>query len=176
MTITELELSGARLIEAVPPRDARGSFEVFWESADLAAAGIQFTPSNAHHSYNDRAGTLRGMHFQRAPHGQAKLVSCVRGKFLDVIVDVRPGSPTYLHWTAVELAAASGRAVYIPSGCAHGFVTLEDHSTVAYLIENDYRPEATATLRWNDPRFGIQWPVSEPILSERDRFAPDFQP
>jgi dTDP-4-dehydrorhamnose 3,5-epimerase len=176
MTITELPITGARLLAGAPARDARGSFEVFWEAADLAAVGISFAPANAHHSYNDRAGTLRGMHYQRALHGQVKLVSCVRGKILDVIVDVRPASPTYLRWAAVELAAASGRAVYIPSGCAHGFLTLEDHSTVAYLIENDYRPEATATLRWNDPRFGIQWPVSEPILSERDRFAPDFQP
>lgn len=176
MTITELTLPGARLIETVPPKDLRGSFEVFWEAAELAAAGISFAPSNAHHSYNDRAGTLRGMHFQRAPHGQAKLVSCVRGKFLDVIVDVRPESATYLRWIAVELAAASGRAVFIPAGCAHGFVTLEDHSTVAYLIENDYRPGAATTLRWNDPLVGIQWPVREPILSDRDRQAPDFQP
>jgi len=176
MIITELALSGARLLDAAPYRDARGCFEVFWESELPAASVISFAPSSAHHSYNDRAGTLRGMHYQRAPHGQVKLVSCVRGKVLDVIVDVRPESPTYLRWTSVELAAASGRAVYIPSGCAHGFVTLEDHSTVAYLIENDYRPEATATLRWDDPVLGIQWPVREPILSERDRRAPDFQP
>lgn len=176
MIITELALSGAKLLEAAPYRDARGCFEVFWESDLLAASGISFTPSNAHHSYNDRAGTLRGMHFQRTPHGQAKLVSCVRGKFLDVIVDVRSGSPTYLRWAAVELSAASGRALYIPSGCAHGFVTLEDHSTVAYLIEGEYRPEAAATLRWDDPSVGIQWPVREPILSDRDRWASDLRP
>jgi dTDP-4-dehydrorhamnose 3,5-epimerase len=176
MKTIPLELPGAWLVTQPPFRDARGAFEVFWESADFLAAGISFAPVSAHHSHNEKAGTLRGMHFQRPPHAQTKLVSCARGAILDVIVDLRPDSPAYLRWIATELTAGSGCALYIPRGCAHGFVTLTDHATVAYLIEGDYHPEAAGTLRWDDPVVGIQWPTREPILSDRDRSAPDYQP
>jgi dTDP-4-dehydrorhamnose 3,5-epimerase len=176
MSIVKMKLAGAWQVQATPFQDFRGAFEAFWEAADLAAAGIVFVPVSAHHSYNEKTGTLRGMHYQKPPHGQAKLVSCVNGCVWDVAVDLRQDSPTYLRWEATELSAASGRTLYLPAGCAHGFVTLTDHATVAYLIEGDYQPTAAGTLRWNDPAVGIKWPVREPILSDRDRLAPDFQP
>jgi dTDP-4-dehydrorhamnose 3,5-epimerase len=170
----DLPIAGAKLLAAEPFRDSRGSFEVFWEQADLAAAGIPFAPVNSCHSYNQKSGTLRGMHFQQAPHGQTKLVSCVQGAAWDVIVDLRPDSPAYQRWHGETLEADSGRAVFIPAGCAHGFLTLKDDTTIAYLIEGNYNPKAAGVVRWNDPAFGIEWPVGDPFLSERDRLAPDF--
>jgi len=174
MKVENLQIDGAKLLTTPVFKDVRGAFEVFWEQSDLAIAGLAFSPSNAHHSYNQRAGTIRAFHFQRPPHGQAKLVSCVSGRTWDVILDLRPESATFRQWEAVELAAASGTAVYVPRGCAHGFVTLQENSTVAYLIEGEYRPESAAVVRWNDPVLGISWPVSDPILSDKDRDAPDI--
>lgn len=155
-------------------KDARGGFEVFWENADLTSLGVAFQPSSAHHSYNAQAGTIRAFHLQHPPHGQAKLVQCVAGRVWDVVLDARPDSPTSGCWDAVELSAGSGKAVYIPAGCAHGFATLEDATTLAYLIEGDYLPEASRVIRWDDPSLGVPWPSSDPILSEKDRQAPDF--
>ena len=170
-----LRIAGAKLLMTPVFTDVRGGFEVFWEQADLAASGFAFSPSNAHHSYNARTGTVRAFHFQRPPHGQAKLVSCVSGKTWDVILDLRPESPTFRQWDVIDLAAASGRSVYIPKGCAHGFATLENNTTVAYLIEGEYRPESAAVVRWNDPALGINWPVPNPIISDKDRKAPDLE-
>jgi dTDP-4-dehydrorhamnose 3,5-epimerase len=170
-----LRIEGAWRVTMPVFQDSRGFFEVFWEQEVMERTGVSFRPCNAHHSYNAGVGTIRAFHFQRPTHGQAKLVSCVSGKTWDVILDLRPESPTFRQWEAVELAAASGRAVYIPKGCAHGFATLEDNTTVAYLIEGEYRPESAAVVRWNDPALGINWPVSEPIISDKDRDAPDLQ-
>lgn len=173
--MSDIKITGAMLLHSSPFQDARGAFEIFWEAADLTAIGIAFVPVSAYHSYNEKAGTLRGMHYQTPPYSQAKLVSCVSGSIWDVMVDLRPNSPTYLRWEAAELSAASGRAIYIPAGCAHGFVSLTACTTVAYLVEGAYKPAAATTLRWNDPAVGITWPVVDPILSERDRSAPDFR-
>ncbi len=174
-TFQPLNVREAGLVASPVFRDSRGAFEAFWEQAELAAAGISFAPSNAHHSYNAKAGTIRAFHFQRPPHGQAKLVSCVSGKVWDVVLDLRPESQTFRQWDAVELSAACGKAVYIPAGCAHGFATLEDNTTIAYLIEGEYRPEAAAVVRWDDPTLAIPWPVSTPILSDKDRAAQDME-
>ena len=174
MNTKALSIAGSQLLHIDPFQDSRGAFEVFWEADNLAAAGISFAPVSAYHSYNEKAGTLRGMHYQKPPYAQAKLVSCVSGRLWDVMVDLRPDSPTFLRWEATELSAASGKTILIPAGCAHGFVTLADHTTVAYLIEGDYHPAAAATLRWNDPAIGIAWPATDPILSDGDRNAPDF--
>jgi dTDP-4-dehydrorhamnose 3,5-epimerase len=152
--------------------DSRGSFEVYWEEELLRNQGISFRPTNAHHSYNAKEGTIRAFHYQETPHGQAKLVSCVAGRIWDVVVDLRSESPTFLQWKSVELCAASGRSVFIPAGYAHGFATLEDHSTVAYLIEGEYHPLSSRVLRWTDPAFNVPWPISDPILSDKDRNAP----
>lgn len=172
--LENLRISGAKLLTTPVFRDARGAFEVFWEYDNLIAEGIPFSPSNAHHSYNERSGTIRAFHLQRPPHGQAKLVSCVRGKAWDVILDLRVDSPTFRHWQGVELSSASGKVLYIPAGCAHGFATLEDYTTIAYLIEGQYRPETAAVVRWSDPALGINWPVSKPIISDKDRQASDL--
>lgn len=166
-----LKVQGAALMLSPLFRDSRGAFEAFWEQAELTVAGISFSPSNAHHSYNAKKGTIRAFHFQRLPLGQAKLVSCVAGKAWDVVLDLRPESSTFRKWDAVELSAACGKAVYIPAGCAHGFTTLEDNTTIAYLIEGEYRPEAAEVVRWDDPTLAIPWPVTEPILSDKDRDA-----
>jgi dTDP-4-dehydrorhamnose 3,5-epimerase len=172
--IEDLKISEAKLLTTPVFRDLRGAFEVFWEQAELAGTGLALGPSNAYHSYNTSAGTIRAFHFQRPPHGQAKLVSCVSGKTWDVIVDLRAESPTFCQWQGLELSAASGKCIYIPAGCAHGFATLVDNTTIAYLIEGEYRPESSAVVRWNDPTLGIDWPVSDPIISEKDRQAQDL--
>jgi len=175
MNYSTLKIEGSFLFTDPVFQDVRGAFEVFWEAADFEKTGFKFQPVSAHHSYNIKKGTLRGMHYQSFPHYQSKLVSCVSGAVYDVMVDMRVDSPTYLKWEAMELSAGCGNSIYIPAGCAHGFVTLEENTTIAYLIEGAYKPEAAATVRWNDPVIGIQWPITDPILSDRDRNAPDFK-
>lgn len=170
----ELLIEGAWLLSTEIFRDSRGAFEVAWERELLIEVPIDFMPSNAHHSYNASANTLRGFHFQKHPHGQAKMVSCVAGKALDVIVDLRRDSNTFGTWHATEIEAASGKSIFIPAGCAHGFLTLEPNTTIAYLIEGKYMPEAGRVLRWNDESLDVQWLVSDPILSDKDAAAPGW--
>lgn len=176
MNIQKTPVYGNLRLSSPVFRDERGVFEIQWETNLLAVAGVHFVPENAHHSYNFKRGTIRAFHYQSAPFGQTKLVACVSGRLWDVAVDLRPDSPSYLQWAAVELAAGSGISHLIPAGCAHGFATLEDHTTVAYLIEGEYRPEHAQVLRWDDPAVGVRWPLTNPILSEKDRTAPDFKP
>lgn len=175
ITIEPLPINGASLITTRLFHDNRGCFEVFWEKELLVPKSISFSPSNAHHSYNTLAGTLRGIHFQKSPYGQTKLVSCVSGRVWDVMVDLRSDSNTFGNWHATELTAASGRAILIPAGCGHGFVTLEPHTTVAYLIEGKYVPDAGRVLRWDDAKLGIDWPCQDPILSDKDAAAPGWE-
>ena len=178
MKVTPLGIADAALLESTPHLDERGAFEVFWEAGKGLDGAPSMRPWGAYHSYNDKAHTLRGLHYQAHPHDQARLVSCVRGSIWDVMVDLRPRSPTYLRWEAFALVEAGGCAVYVPRGCAHGFLTLEDRSTVSYLIEGPYVPESLTTLRWNDPAIGIEWPLpprSHLTISVRDRTAPDFR-
>lgn len=172
MTVTSGSLPGLRILSCPPAADERGYFSMVWDSQELRNAGIEFRPTSACHSYNEQVHTLRGMHYQEPPDAQAKLIACTRGAVLDVAVDLRKDSPRYLSWAAIELREGTGVSVYIPSGCAHGFVTLEPRSTVSYLLDGEYRPESGRVLRWNDPAVGIQWPCDSPILSDRDRLAP----
>ena len=167
-----MNIQDSYLLQTPVHQDNRGQFEVFWEEHLLNEVGIKFNPSNAHHSYNSVAGTLRGMHFQQTPHGQSKLVSCVSGSVWDVLVDLRSESTTYKQWGAQRLDAASGKAIYIPAGCAHGFLTLTDNATIAYLIEGDYQPGSGRVLRWDDEDIGIEWPIKTEIISETDKNAP----
>lgn len=169
---TPLKIGGSLLFSSPVFSDDRGSFTPFWENSVHAFLGFQFQPGSAHHSYNTKKGTVRAFHFQRSPHEQAKLVSCVSGKIWDVMVDLREDSPTRHQWVGTELSAGDGKSVYIPAGCAHGFATLEDNSTVAYLIEGPYVPEASSVIRWNDSTLAVQWPIDDPILSDKDRTAP----
>jgi dTDP-4-dehydrorhamnose 3,5-epimerase len=136
--------------------------------------GLSAELAQCNTSYNRRRGTLRGMHWQSAPNAEAKLIRCTRGAIWDVIVDLRPDSPTYLDHVGVDLTADSKRALYVPEGMAHGFVTIDDDSEVFYQMSEFYEPTAARGARWNDPAFGISWPVSDPILHQRDATYPDF--
>ena len=167
-------LKDAKRVATSSFRDVRGTFEVIWEAELFSSVGLQFQPVSSAFSFNDKFGTLRGLHFQKTPYGQSKLVSCVRGRVWDVIADLRPDSSSYLSWAFTELSDSNGVAVFIPAGYAHGFITLSDHSTVAYLIEGTYVAESAGIVRWDDTSLGIVWPNKDPILSDRDRFAPDF--
>ena len=169
---TALGVEGSYLFQSTVFTDERGGFEVSWEEGLFPPPNLSFCPQSANHSYNIKQGTIRAFHYQAAPHEQAKLVSCVSGRIWDVIVDLREDSPTRHQWLATELTAGDGKGVFIPAGCAHGFATLENKSTVAYLIEGDYVPEASSIVRWDDPTLCVEWPVENPILSEKDASAP----
>jgi dTDP-4-dehydrorhamnose 3,5-epimerase len=168
MLIAELALPGVFVIEPERLEDARGYFARTFCRDEFTAHGLVGDFVQCSTSFNARRGTLRGMHFQRAPHEEIKLVRCTRGAVLDVVLDPRPGSSTYCQWRAVELSAGNGRAVYIPGGLAHGFQTLVDDSEVFYQIAERYHPESAAGVRWDDPAFGIDWPIRPPILSDKD--------
>ena len=126
-------------------------------------------------SFNSRKGTLRGIHYQVPPHAEAKVVRCTRGAIYDVVVDLRPDSPTYRKWSAVVLTAEKRNMVYVPEGCAHGFLTLKDESEVFYQMSEFYNPESARGVRWDDPAFNIMWPEKVAVISERDRTYPDFE-
>jgi len=167
-------LPGAFLVEIERREDERGFFARTWCHREFAEMGLAADLLQCSLSYNRRRGTLRGMHWQTAPHAEAKLVRCTRGAIWDAIIDLRPESSTYTRYLGVELTAASGRAIYVPEGFAHGFVTLTDDCEVSYQMSQVYEPSASRGARWNDPAFAIEWPVSEPILHPRDAAYPDF--
>lgn len=162
------------MLANVALQDSRGSFCEFWNSC--LSDKFEFVPSSAATSFNAQSNTLRGLHFQAGPREQTKLVHCSHGSAYDVVVDLRPHSPTYLQWQSIQLDSKIGTSVLVPKGCAHGFVTLEPNTVITYLIEGPYEPEAGRVARWNDPVFAIFWPVNNPILSDRDRDAADFAP
>jgi dTDP-4-dehydrorhamnose 3,5-epimerase len=176
MRFVPLDLAGAYLLEPEPYEDERGAFSRIWCSEELADHGLNANLAQCSISRNTLAGTLRGMHFQRAPHEEAKLVRCVRGAIFDVIVDLRPGSPTRAQWFGANLDADGGTAMYVPEGFAHGFQTLTAGAEVLYFISHEYVPESSAGVRWDDPAFGIVWPeTSVRTMSERDRSWPYLQ-
>jgi dTDP-4-dehydrorhamnose 3,5-epimerase len=175
MIITPTRLAGAFLVELEPHRDERGFFARTWCRRELAEHGLDAEIAQESLSYNRRRGTLRGLHFQRPPHAETKIVSCPRGAIFDVIVDLRPDSPTYLEWQGFELDAENRRALYIPKGFAHGFQTLTDEAEIAYRISEFHAPGAAAGHRYDDPAFGIDWPLSVAVISERDLAWPPFE-
>lgn len=174
MRFVETRLPGAFVLETEPIRDERGFFARTFCQREFEARGLDPRIAQCNLSYNRRRGTLRGMHYQAAPHAEAKVVACVRGAIWDVVVDLRPDSPTFRAWFGLELAAGSGRALYVPEGFAHGFQTLTDDAEVFYQMSEFYHPESARGVRWNDPAFGIEWPLAEPEMSPRDRQWPDF--
>lgn len=177
MIFTETALPGAWVVEPEPVHDERGFFARTFDRDAFATRGLCTAFAQCSVSYNHRAGTLRGLHFQAAPHEEAKLVRCTAGAVFDVIVDLRPGSATRGRWAAVELSAENRRALYIPEGFAHGFQSLADGSELFYQISVPYRPESARGVRWDDPAFAIAWPEAERrIVSARDRSYPDFSP
>jgi dTDP-4-dehydrorhamnose 3,5-epimerase len=176
MQFIETELPGAYVIELELKADERGYFARSFCEQEFAAHGLPSRFPQCNLSRNDRVGTLRGMHYEAPPSSESKLVRCVSGAIYDVIVDLRAGSPTFLAWTGVELSAASGRALFVPAGFAHGFITLVDASDVLYHMGDFFRPGSARGSRWNDPQFGITWPLVPIVISERDASYPDFDP
>lgn len=172
MKVTPRKLAGAFEVRLEPRWDARGYFMRTWDERLAAEAGIARRWVQENQSRSVRRHILRGLHFQRPPHAEAKLVRCVVGRVLDVFVDLRRGSPSYGRWDAVELAAEEHNMVFIPRGCAHGFYTLTDESVVQYKVDACYAPQAEIGLRWDSA--GIDWPAAEPLLSDKDRALPDF--
>ena len=179
MLIVKTPLPGAYVIEPERFTDERGYFARTYSAREFAELGLDARVDECSASFNQRTGTLRGMHFQAEPHAEAKLVRCTRGAAHDVALDLRSDSPTYLRWHAVTLTGANGHAFFIPAGCAHGFQTLVDETEILYQISIPYEPSAGRGVRWDDPRFGIVWPDPPPhgrIMSERDAGYPDFEP
>lgn len=172
MKCLKTEIDGLRLLEPEPHSDHRGLFvrtfcEKLFRQWELHTHFPQCSSS-----FNAKAGTVRGMHLQIAPHEEIKVVRCTQGRIFDVIVDFRPKSSTYLKWQAFELSAENRRALYVPPGCAHGFQSLEDSSEVYYMISTDFSQDSARGLRWNDPRLGIPWPLERIVISSRDEQWP----
>jgi dTDP-4-dehydrorhamnose 3,5-epimerase len=175
MRFSETGIAGVVAVNIEPREDARGAFARLHCPDEFAAAGHPFAPAQTSLSRNPHVGTLRGMHYQPEPHAEAKLVRAVRGRIFDVALDLRAGSPTYRQWTCAELSATNGRALLIPEGVAHGFLTLEPDTDVLYQITPAFQPGHEAGVRWDDPAFAIAWPAAPRVLSERDAGYPDHQ-
>ena len=169
-------IEGAWMIEAERLRDERGFFARTWDAEEFAERGLDPRLAQCSISYNRARGTLRGLHYQAAPFEEAKLVRCTAGAIFDVVVDLRPESGSFRGWFGEELSAENRRALYVPEGCAHGFLTLADDSEVHYQISQFYAPEAARGVRWDDPAFGITWPGEVLVINDRDRTYPDFRP
>jgi dTDP-4-dehydrorhamnose 3,5-epimerase len=174
MRFEPLAIDGAALVRIEPNLDARGFFARAFCVEEFAAAGLPTQLVQASVSYNERAGTVRGMHFQWPPSQEGKLVRCIRGSLYDVLLDLRPRSPAYLQHLAVTLDEDNHDAVFIPPGIAHGFQTLRPRTEIWYQMTDSYVPELAAGVRWNDPAFAIRWPMPESVISERDARYPDF--
>ncbi len=175
MFFQETKIRGVFEIRLDRKTDERGFFARSWCLDEFETAGLDTRLAQCSISYNVRKGTLRGMHYQSAPYAESKLVRCTRGAIYDVALDLRADSPTFREWIGVSLTADNQEMIYIPKGCAHGFITLEDNSEVFYQISESYHPEAARGVRWDDPAFHIEWPGTIEVISERDRTLPDFQ-
>jgi dTDP-4-dehydrorhamnose 3,5-epimerase len=174
MMFTETALRGAFLIEPERRQDERGFFARTWCQREFEAHGLNIQWVQCNLSFNRHKGTLRGMHYQAAPYAETKLIRCTMGAIYDVIIDLRPDSPTFRQWLAVELTADDRRMLLVPSGLAHGFQTLMQETEVFYQMSQFYAPEYARGVRWDDPTFKVFWPDEQRIISERDRGFPDF--
>jgi dTDP-4-dehydrorhamnose 3,5-epimerase len=178
MRFRETAIAGAWVVEAEPVADERGVFARTFDAGAFRERGLSTEFAQCSTSYNTAAATLRGMHLQAGEHAECKLVRCTAGAVYDVLADLRPGSPSYLRWEAVELSAENRAAVYVPRGVAHGFQTLVAGAELLYMIDRPYAPGAARGVRWDDPALGIEWPDAPDgrTMSERDRGYPDFDP
>lgn len=173
---TETKLRGAFVVEPEIFEDERGFFARSYSEKEFLDQGIKLRMAESHISFNKMRYTIRGLHFQKDPHAQAKLVRCTQGAIFDVIVDLRPDSPTFKQWFGEELTAANHLMLYVPAGFAHGYQTLEDNSEMFYQVSEFYVPESCGGVRWNDPAFAIQWRAMDGVtLNERDQNYPDFK-
>jgi dTDP-4-dehydrorhamnose 3,5-epimerase len=168
-------VDGAFEIDGTRRTDERGHFARVWCERLFAARGLAGRFAQVNTGVSNRAGTLRGMHYQLAPHAEVKLVRCVRGAVFDVAVDLRPGSPTFRRWHGCELSAANGRMLYVPEGCAHGYLTLADDTELIYFTTAAYAPQSARGVRHDDPAFAIEWPGAVGVISTQDATWPDFR-
>lgn len=168
------KLGGAWLIEPQPVEDDRGFFARTWCRREFERHGLEASVAQCSVAFNARKGTLRGMHYQAMPHAEAKLVRCTTGGVYDVIIDLRPKSPTFRQWEGFTLSARNHLTIYVPKGFAHGYLTLEDQSEVSYQMSDFYEPSAGRGVRWNDPAFGIEWPGEVRVIHQRDANYSDF--
>jgi len=168
-------LLGAHVIDVEKREVQRGFFARSWCEREFAEQGLVSHWSQGNIAYNHLQGTLRGMHYQAPPGGEAKLVRCTRGAIFDVIVDLRPASPTYKEWLGIELTGENYRMLYVPEGFAHGYLTLNDETEISYLTSHSYAPHSERGVRYDDPVFGIQWPFKIQVVSDKDRSWPDFR-
>ena len=175
MTFDPTPIPGCVIIGPTWHTDERGGFTRTWDADLLEAFGVSASQVQCSLSRNEMRGTLRGMHWQEAPYAEAKIVRCTRGAIWDVCVDLRPDSPTYLEHAAADLTADNARALVVPEGCAHGFITRANDTDVMYHISAPYRPEAARGARYDDPAFGIDWPETVTVIKDRDATYPDFE-
>lgn len=176
MKVIRTQVEGVCILEPAVFGDKRGWFMESWNKSAMEKEGLFYDFVQDNHSFSEKKGTLRGLHFQTGEWAQAKLVRCARGSVMDVAVDLRRDSPTYLKWVGVELSAENFRQLLIPRGCAHGFVTLTDDVEFLYKADNYYNKASEGSVRWNDPTVGVVWGVDEPVLSDKDKDAPYFDP
>jgi len=176
MIFTQTKLSNVFEIGMDPLPDDRGFFARTWCQQEFEDRGLNPRLVQCSVSFNWKRGTLRGMHYQAAPYPETKIVRCTRGAIYDVVIDLRPRSETLKEWVAVTLTSEKRNMIYVPEGCAHGFLTLEDETEVFYQMSEFYHPELSCGVRWDDPAFQISWPGTVQVMSERDRSYPDFEP
>lgn len=175
MIFTETELKGAYFVEIEKLKDHRGFFARAWCQNEFKSNGLVSRLLQANVSYNTRKGTLRGMHYQQSPYEETKLVRCTRGAIYDVIIDLRPASPTYMQWIGVELTGENYKMLYVPENFAHGFQTLKDDTEITYQVSQFYTPGSERGIRWDDPAFGITWPIEVQVISDKDKSWPDYR-
>lgn len=175
MIFQRTKLPGTVEIAIEPHPDERGFFARSWCREEFRSNGLSSDLAQCNISFNARKGTLRGMHYQTPPFEEAKVVRCIKGSIYDVVLDLRPDSSTFKQWVGAELSAINRNMIYVPEGCAHGFLTLEDETEVFYQMSESYHPESARGVRWDDPQFGIEWPGEVVVISERDRTYPDFK-
>ena len=175
MKFTEINLKGAFVIELEKREDERGFFARTWDVNEFEANGIYRIPIQASISFSSKKGTIRGIHYQVAPYEESKLIRCVRGAIYDVVIDLRPKSPTYKKWFGIELNEDNKLMLFLPEGFAHGFLTLEDNTEVTYQVSAFYSFESERVIRYNDPTFNIKWPIDVTIISKKDKNYPDFK-
>ena len=176
MRLISRPLPGMLVLRTEPRTDERGFFSRCFCRHELGRFGVTPAVEQANLSFSERAGTLRGLHYQMAPSAEVKVLTCLQGAVHDVVLDVRPSSPTFGRHAVVELSATNGRMVVVPEGCAHGFLTLSDEALAFYLVSNRYDPVRERGVRWDDPAFAIDWPATPTVLSPRDAAAPDYDP
>ncbi len=175
MKFAETKLKGAFIVEIEKLTDARGFFARSWCEKEFDARGLTARVMQANVSFNRKKTTLRGMHYQIAPYQESKLIRCTRGAIYDVIIDLRPASPTYKQWMGVELTADNYRLLFVPEDFAHGFITLMDNTEITYQVSQFYTPGSEKGIRYDDPAFNIQWPLEVSVISDKDRTWPDFE-